>query len=189
MITLFPSYDMSFKGKIMIFANLILFISFIASLIFRDISFIIFALIILIILYYVYYYYKNKKKESIEKLNIQNIDINNNYNNDDFFCIKPSKNNPFMNPNIIDDNNDFNNNFKACNIDDCSIKNEMNNYFKQPVYKDVNDIFENNFSQRQFYTVPATTIPNDQESFAFWLYNRKKTCKENNGEQCFNNIM
>jgi len=186
MITLFPSYDMTFKGKIMILGNLILFISFIATLIFRDISFMLFAVIILLLFYYIYIYNKNIKKQSIENLTMENI----NYNDDEnYYCIKPSKHNPFMNPNIINDNNDFNNNINACNIEDCYIKTEMNKYFKDPVYKDVIDIYENNFSQRQFYTIPSTTIPNDQEGFSKWLYNRPKTCKENNGEQCYNNIM
>lgn len=184
MINLFPSYDMTFKGKIMILANLILFISFIATLVFREISFMIFAVIILLILYYIYLYDKNKKKKSIEKLGLQNISIN-----DDGYCIKPSKHNPFMNPNVVDDYNDFNNNIAACNIENCYIKSEMDKYFKEPVYKDVIDIYEKDFSQRQFYTVPSSTIPNDQEGFSHWLYHRPKTCKENNGEQCYNNIM
>ena len=32
------------------------------------------------------------------------------------------------------------------------------------------------------------TIPNDRESYEKWLYYRDKTCKENNGIQCYNNI-
>ena len=181
MINLFTSYDMTFKEKIIILANFILFISFIASLVFRTFSFILFAIIILILLYYVYLYNNDNKKKSIENLGLHNIDIiDNNY------CIKPSKENPFMNPNII---TEYDKNIKACNIENSKIKFNIDTFFKTPVYKDVTDIFETNFSQRQFYTVPASTIPNDQESFSHWLYYRKKTCKENNGEQCFNNIM
>ena len=33
-------------------------------------------------------------------------------------------------------------------------------------------------SQRQFYTMPNTTIPNAQDDFAKWLYANPKTCKE-----------
>jgi len=184
MITLLPSYDMTFKQKIMILANLILFISFIATLVFRDVSFVLFAIIVLLLLYYVHLYERDNKKKTIEKLGIENINfIDNNY------CIQPSIENPFMNPNFIDDGNDSNNNIKACNIENTNIKNKIDSYFKQRLYKDVNDIYDRNFSQRQFYTVPSSTIPNDQEGFSHWLYHRKKTCKENNGNQCFNNIM
>jgi hypothetical protein len=93
-----------------------------------------------------------------------------------------------MNPNIVDTNNP-NNNISACDIDNPIIKQEIDKYFKEPIYRDVKDIYERDFSQRQFYTLPSTTIPNNQEGFAKWLYYRGKTCKENNGEQCFNNIM
>ena len=61
----------------------------------------------------------------------------------------------------------------------------MTNLFN--LYKDVSDIFSKNNSQRQFYTTPVTTIPNDQGSFADWLYKTPPTCKENNGNQCVAN--
>jgi len=181
MITLFNSYNnITFKQKLLIIANFILFVAFISTLIFRNIGFMLFAIIILIFLYYIYLFNKNNKNKYLEKLNINNIGIiDNNY------CVKPSRDNPFMNPNIFNNTN----NIKCCNIEDVNVINDINNYFKTPVYKDVTDIYERNFSERQFYSVPATTIPNDQESFSKWLYFRKPTCKENNGEQCYNNIM
>jgi hypothetical protein len=181
MITFFPSYDMSFKEKIITLSYLIIFISLITSLIFRKISFFLFGIIIILMLYYVYLYNQQSKNKIREELNIQNRDIINNK-----FCVKPNVNNPFMNPNVIQNTN---NDIKACFIDDAKIKKQINNFFKDPVYKDVNDIYDTNYSQRQFYTMPSTTIPNDQEGFGKWLYSRRKTCKENNGEQCFNNIM
>jgi hypothetical protein len=180
MINLIPSYDMNFKEKLMAIANLILFISFIATLIFRNISFLLLGLIIDLFLYYVYLHYNETTTKLREKMDIESIDrIDNNY------CIRPNKENPFMNPNIINHNN----NIKACNIDNKKIKKLIDQYFSDPVYKDVNDIYNINYSKRQFYTMPSTTIPNDQEGFSHWLYHRPKTCKENNGEQCFNNIM
>jgi len=180
MINLIPSYDMNFTEKLLAIANFIFFSSFIATLIFRDISFLLFGLIINLFLYYVYLYYNQTTKKIKENLDVQSRDIiDNNY------CVKPNKNNPFMNPNMI--NND--NNIKACNIDNKKINKLIDKYFQDPVYKDVNDIFNKNFSKRQFYTVPSTTIPNDQEAFSQWLYYRPKTCKENNGEQCYNNII
>ena len=182
MFNIIPSYDMNFKEKLITLAKLILFISLILSLIFRTISFILFGLILILFLYYIYLYNQESKKKIREELNINNRDIINNS-----YCVKPSKDNPFMNPNIITNINNYD--IKACNIDNVKIKNQMNNYFKTPVYKDVVDIYEKKFSDRQFYTMPSTTIPNDQEAFSKWLYSRQKTCKENNGNQCFNNIM
>lgn len=172
---------MNFKDKLLFISGLILFISFIATLIFRNIAFLLFAIIVNVILFYVYLYYKDKRANIKEKLDNQHRDIINNK-----LCVKPTNNNPFMNPNILEVSNL---NYSSCDIDNIKIKKQMNNLFKTPIYKDVIDIYDRNFSERQFYTMPSTTIPNDQESYLDWLYSRNKTCKENNGEQCYNNIM
>lgn len=175
--------DISFKEKLIIIANFVFFFSFILTLVFRNIAFILFAIIFGIILFYIYLYYEKSVNKIEEKLDFESRAIINNS-----ICIKPNKNNPFMNPNFVDTNNP-NNDFKACHIDNPRVKEEIDKYFKDPLYRDVKDIYERNFSQRQFYTMPSTTIPNEQGIFANWLYHRGKTCKENNGEQCYNNIM
>ncbi len=172
---------MDFKEKIIIIAISIGFISLIASLIFRNISFILFGLILCVFLFYIYLYNEEVKIKTKEKLHINNNDMINNR-----LCVKPTKDNPFMNPNLL---NKINPNNKACNIQIKKIKDKINDYFKTPVFKDVIDIYDRKFSERQFYTIPATTIPNDQEGFSKWLYATGKTCKENNGEKCYYNII
>ena len=109
--------------------------------------------------------------------------------------VKPTKNNPFMNVLYTDykdnPNRDseiskhiyFDNDEKRKEIE-----NSIKKSFKHNLYKDVSDVFGRMNSERQFYTTPITTIPNDQGSFAKWLYGRPKTCKENNGGQCYKNI-
>jgi hypothetical protein len=97
-----------------------------------------------------------------------------------FTCRKPTKDNPFMNPPI----SDFNTNApEACNTDDENINNEITKAFKSDLYTDINDVFDKMNSQRQFYTVPNTSIPNNQTGFANWLYRTPVTCKEDQ-EQC-----
>ncbi len=97
-----------------------------------------------------------------------------------YTCRKPTINNPFMNPATSEYNTDAP---AACNADDDDIKNEMKRTFNNNLYMDVDDVFEKVNSQRQFYTVPNTGIPNDQENFANWLYKSPQTCKESQ-EQC-----
>jgi len=172
---------MIFKEKIITISFFILFLSIISSMIFRNISFLLFGLFIIIFLFYIYLYNNEIKNKNKETLDFQNKDIINNK-----LCVKPTKNNPFMNPNILEKSNL---NYSSCDIQNNKIKYNMNYLFKQPVFKDVLDIYDRNFSERQFYTVPATTIPNNQEAFSKWLYHREKTCKENNGERCYYNIM
>lgn len=179
---LIPDISMNFEEKLYTIIKILIFISIISVLLFNDIKILIFLLICSTILYLVYLQYLENLKNNIEYLNDNNIDII--YNDK---CIKPIKSNPFMNPTILEFQT--NNNINNCSIDNKKIKNLMNSYFKSNVYKDVNDIYNRNISERQFYTVPSTTIPNDQDKFSKWLYsgNYNKTCKENNGEACYNN--
>ena len=56
-------------------------------------------------------------------------------------------------------------------------KDEMLDFYNENLYRNVEDLFERKNSERQFYTLPTTTIPNDQTAFAKWLYGTPKTCK------------
>jgi hypothetical protein len=99
-------------------------------------------------------------------------------------CTKPTIDNPFMNVtmkdyfNIDQSTKMIIDRPEACDTNDINIKKEMNSAFNNNLFKDVNDIFGKTNSQRQFYTMPSTTIPNDQNEFAKWLYLNPKTCKE-----------
>jgi c-di-AMP phosphodiesterase-like protein len=183
MINFLPLINMTFKEKLLAIVNLIIFLSLIFSLIFRNIIFILLGIILLIFLFYIYLFDEQNKINTNETLSNRNLGF---YDNK--ICVKPSLDNPFMNPSIIDYNNN-NNNIKACPFNKEEINTNINTYFKENVFKDINDIYERNFSERQFYTVPSTTIPNDRKSYQEWLYYRDKTCKENNGIQCYNNII
>ena len=105
-----------------------------------------------------------------------------NLENFDSKCIMSSVNNPFMNPNIIDTKYS-----KPCDINNTI----LNKNFYTNTFRDVNDFYERSLSVRQFYTVPAKTIPNDRDSLAQWLYNtnnNKKSCKQGNHSRCLKNI-
>jgi hypothetical protein len=50
---------------------------------------------------------------------------------------------------------------------------------------DPGDTFNRTQSQRQWVTMPSTTIPNDKESYQNWLYRVEgRTCKEGNMSAC-----
>jgi hypothetical protein len=183
MINFLPLINMTFKDKLLAIVNLIIFLSLIFSLIFKNIIFILLGIIIIIFIFYIYLFHEKVKIDTNETLISRNLAM---YDNK--ICVKPSIDNPFMNPTIIDYTNS-NNNIKACPFNKEEITDNINTYFKKNVYKDINDIYERNFSERQFYTVPSTTIPNDRQSYEKWLYFKGKTCKENNGIQCYNNII
>jgi hypothetical protein len=88
--------------------------------------------------------------------------------------LKPTSDNPFMNPSV----NDFNseNITVPANSDDKDIQNDAEIKFNDDIYKDFQDVFNKKNSQRQFFTV-AHNVPNDQEAFARWCYKFPPTCK------------
>lgn len=94
-------------------------------------------------------------------------------------CRRPTRDNPFMNPSI----KEFGavSPASACNVDDDQIKESMRVNFNDGLFRDVDSLFDRTNSQRQFYTVPNTMIPNNQVEFANWLYKipEEYVCKSN----------
>ena len=91
-------------------------------------------------------------------------------------CKKPTNDNPLMNPSVTDFNNG--NIPVACNVDDEDIKNDINEKVDYRLYRNIEDVWNIENSQRQFYSVPSKTVPNNQKDFANWLYKIPETCKE-----------
>jgi hypothetical protein len=102
-------------------------------------------------------------------------------------CQLPSSNNPFMNV-LLTDRKYRPHRPKACNPLKKKVKESIEDNFNINLYKNVSDVYGKDNSQRQYYTTPSTTIPNDQDSFANWLYKTPNTCKEGNDNQCISNI-
>lgn len=128
---------------------------------------------------------KNLKSNQIGErmVELQNADRKENFLIEDVSqgCRIPENDNPFMNPTIYGKNNSQ----KPClSYNNKGIQQDIEEKFNKDLYKDVNDIFGKNNSQRQFYTVPGKTNPNDLDSYKKWLYSTPKTCKEGNGLQC-----
>jgi hypothetical protein len=61
----------------------------------------------------------------------------------------------------------------------------LDDFFRVQWASDPTDVFGRSQSQRQFYTMPSSSIPNDQGSFQNWLYLIPgKTCKEGGRDAC-----
>jgi len=88
--------------------------------------------------------------------------------------VEPTIDNPFMNVLLTDyvDKPDRQVVTKET-LDD-----EIEDKFYFNLYREVGDVYEKNHSERQFFTMPWTTIPNAQGDFANWLYKQDKTKKE-----------
>ena len=97
-------------------------------------------------------------------------------------CRLPTKENPFMNPNVTDMGKET---LPHCETNP-GVKELTEGYFHEDIFKDTNDIFNKHNSQRQFFTMPLNGTVPDQGKFAEWLYKVPDTCKEGNSENCMN---
>jgi hypothetical protein len=90
----------------------------------------------------------------------------------------PTDTNPFMNV-LINEIKDNPTRGPALTV------NNLNDVFQTRMYGDSTDVFQHNQNQRTWVVQPNTSIPNDQESFANWLYRVPgRTCKEGNNAAC-----
>lgn len=96
----------------------------------------------------------------------------------------PTDRNPFMNV-LIDELKYNPGRPEAASVLDPTMKITLDDFFRTEFVSDPTDVFGRSQSQRQFVTMPSTTIPNDQDSYQNWLYRIPgKTCKEGGREAC-----
>ena len=100
-------------------------------------------------------------------------------------CAKPTPQNPFMN--VMATDFERPNRPSACRLDGATAA-TAESLFQRDMPGDATDVYSRISSSRQFYTMPSTTIPNDQAAFANFLYGDSRDgCKSGNGNQCYRN--
>lgn len=193
---IWPTLSMSYAEKVNALVRMSMYIGLILSLYYSNYLFLYIPIVTMILTYILYLFrldqldylqLKNAPPKEHERVMKNMMKGNNTLDLESVLnikkCVKPSTNNPFMNPLVFD------NRLRSYACDAVSpenqleIEREYNNY----CIKDASDIWNHNSGRRQFYTVASTTFPNDQGSFANWLYKRPATCKEGNGYQCIAN--
>jgi hypothetical protein len=177
-----PLSQMSLEDKLNAILRFFLYFGIVLALFKNNYKYLLFPIIVGLLTIIIYKYEQNKKKIIETELERNSLDIVENK-----VCTRVTVDNPFMNPSLADLT--FNPDKPgACDVTNDKIKENIDNKFNRRIFKDVNDLFNNQSSQRQFYTVASTTIPNDQGGFADWLYNRGPSCKDGNGDQCWRNV-
>lgn len=182
-LTFFPSSAMTLAEQLNALMRFTIYLSLIVYLVKNDTT-IFFAPILMGVLSYAIYTVDKKHKVNDKRV-IENMGMREDRLTKRL-CQPPSKDNPFMNV-LISDYKDNPTRPKACQLSS-RVKKESTKYFNHNLYRDVGDVFQKNASDRQFYTTPSTTIPNDMDSFAKWLYKTPSTCKEGNGNKCYVNL-
>jgi hypothetical protein len=96
----------------------------------------------------------------------------------------PTPRNPFMN--VLVDELKYNpKRPAAASVLDPTVRLTLDEFFKTDFHSDPTDVFGKTQGQRQFITMPSTSIPNDVDSYQNWLYRIPgKTCKEGGREAC-----
>lgn len=92
-------------------------------------------------------------------------------------CVIPTTSNPFMNPLYGDDPKRP----EACRGP--GVQEMAANLLDAQLLEDPEDIFGKANMQRQFYTIPSTTIPDKVEQFQDYLFRDYPNCKTN-GSDC-----
>ncbi len=96
----------------------------------------------------------------------------------------PSPANPFMNV-LIPEIKYNPERPEAAPVDDPTVKQQLDDMYRTNFFNDPTDVFGKSQDQRQFITMPSTSIPNDRESFMKWCYNIvPQNCKSGGREGC-----
>jgi hypothetical protein len=185
----YPQSSMTFAEQINSIIRLAIYIGIILSFVYKNYLFLYIPIIVMVGSIIVYYSSSPKVRESYN-MNLPPPQPNYDYNelveqkikeeNPQESCVPPTDENPFMNFLLSDDPRRP----PACQPSNPKIKEQIQEKFHKNLFMDVNDIYNKQNSQREFYTMPSTTIPNEQGNFAKWLYGLPPTCKEGNGAMC-----
>jgi hypothetical protein len=97
----------------------------------------------------------------------------------------PTAANPFMNL-LVNEVLDDPKKAPAQTVDTNAMARQLSDEFQTRMYGDPTDVYQHTQDQRVWAVQPITSIPNDQGSFANWLYRVPgRTCKEGNNAACF----
>ena len=171
----FPDYKMTLIEKLNAIVRLSIYLGLILYAVTKTYQYLYIPIITLAITYLIFFNYRDKVElflnsydSTLNKINQQILETPP--------SVKPTVNNPFMNINLITDPKNQPPAEKSWDND--IVKEDIENNFDHNLYKDVSDLFGKSNSQRQYYTMPSTTLPNNQTEFAKWCYNTGPTCKE-----------
>jgi len=164
----FPNAEHTLEEKLNAIFRLSIYISILTSIYNNDMRYGAIALLTGLFTYYLY----TNKPAIVETFGEKG----------DGKCTMPTLDNPFMNVTMRDYLNVKDGQIvdrpPACDPSDPEVKRDIDDKFENNLFRDVNDVFGKMNSQRQYFTMPWTEIPNRQGDFANWLYGSAASCKD-----------
>jgi hypothetical protein len=176
LIEFVPTANMSLEERMNAIARLAIYSGILLMLIYKNFNMIYIALIALTILYLIYEYYPGLLRQTGGAGNPDLAHMEGKLH-------LPTSENPFMNV-LLNDYTENPDKKPAADVDNPHVKKEIEKHFNQGLNRDIDDVWQKENSQRQFYTTPSTTIPNDRASFMNWCYSTPYTCKDGNIANC-----
>lgn len=167
LIEFVPTADMTTNEKLNALTRMVVYLGILLTLVFKSSSPIYIPLIACAIFYLIHEHYPEQTGGAGGDGATADVQM-------------PTKNNPFMNALLTDDPERA----PAADVELPNVQEQVDKYFSTGLYKDINNIWDKNNSQRQFYTNPSTTIPNDRDSFMKWCWSTPYTCKDDNLSRC-----
>lgn len=177
-----PTSSMTLEEKLNAIVRFFVYLGVLLALVRSDYKYLFFGIIAGVVSIVLYNYELSNRKRAEKFLEDRALDIV-----DNKVCARTTVDNPFMNPSIADLTDEPDRPAACRAVDNPVLQTAIEQNFSERLFKDANDIYGREASQRQFYTVPSTTYPNEGVTFAEWLYGRGPTCKEENGLQCERN--
>ena len=171
----FPTYTMTFIEKLNAISRLAIYLGVALYIVSSNYNWLYLAILVPIFTVFMY----KSQKDNIETYFNNYDSLDNAINESELLTpdsVKPTVNNPFMNINLI--TSDRNRPPATPSWNNDSVMADIEEKFNYNLYRDAGDLYGKNNSQRQYYTMPSTTIPNDQTTFAKYLYQVGPTCKE-----------
>ena len=169
LIEFVPTADMSVNEKLNAVTRFLVYLGILLTIVYKTVTPIYIPIIGCVIIYLTHEYFPGKIVQT--------------GNGDEEHVQMPTRDNPFMNV-LMTDYTDNPNRNPAGDVDLPKVQQLIDDNFSHGLYKDIDNIWDRNNSQRQYYTNPSTTIPNDRDSFMKWCWNTPYTCKDGNLEQC-----
>ena len=178
-----PSQYMTIEEKLNATFRFFLYLGVILAILKQNYKYLFFGIIAALLSVLLYQHEQNSRRWAENFLQKQDLDIVDNQ-----VCVRSTIDNPFMNPTVVDieENPDRP---PACSLENDRVQHVVEDNFEARLFRDVSDLYGNQSSQRQFYTLPNTMIPNDQTGFAKWCFGTGASCKDGNGDQCVQNMM
>ena len=192
-----PLESMTREEKINAISKLVMLVTLIGLIIFRDIKILVTGIITLVVLVLTYYYLTKKTNKALLNKLKEGFSDTSYYENNKQNFTNPKLENPTMNV-LLPEINDNPHRLKAAPAYNKAVEKEINtntqnfisNNFdgdvkiKDKLFNDLGDKIEFEQSMRQFYATANTQVPNNQKEFAQFCYGNMASCKDGDTDMC-----